>query len=169
MNRIVFLIVASLVICSCYRTENGLVLGLPDYEKRSIKVTQADLDILLKADALLKDKTVWSKRADRQCDNSARLSLFCALKEATIEVIGKYVHRQPALQEVRFVIDDNYKNRWKIHRLADFNAHPDTTFRDVKTVIAKAIENVKRKLRIRDPFQADAGKAAQLIGNARAQ
>ena len=135
-----------LILCSCYRTENGLVLGLPDYEKKSIKVAQADLTILLKADSLLKDESTWSKRADRVCNNSDRLSLFCALHNSTIEVIGKYVHRQPALQEVRFVINDNFRKRWKIHRLADFNANPDTSFKDVKFVIDQAITVVKKKL-----------------------
>jgi hypothetical protein len=61
------------------------------------------------------------------------------------------MHRQPALQEIRFVIEDNYKNRWSVHRLADFNAHPDTTFNDVKLVIAKAVGTVKSKLRITTP------------------
>ena len=101
----------------------------------------------------MKDESVWRKDAVRICDESVKLSLYCALEKASIEMNGKYIHRQPALQEVRFVIDDNYKNRWKVHRLADFNAHPDTSFSDVKFVIAKAIKTVKGKLRITSQIQ----------------
>lgn len=63
-------------------------------------------------------------------------------------MLGKYIHRQAALQEIRFVIDDYYKGRWKVHRLADFNSHPDTTFEDINIVIAKAMEKIRGKLRI---------------------
>ena len=75
-----------------------------------------------------------------------RLSLYCALERASIEVNGVYVHRQAALQEIRFIINDQYKNRWKGHRLADFNAHPGTSFKDIKSVINSAIMVVKNKL-----------------------
>jgi hypothetical protein len=141
------MMVTTLVLASCYQTENGLVFGLPDYEKRDIKVTQVDLDILLKADALLKDETVWRKEATGARDDSGELTLLGALEQASIEVNGTYIHRQPALQEVRFAIDDIFKDRWKIHRLEDFNSHPNTSFADVKTVIAKAIGTIKNKLR----------------------
>ena len=144
----ILIAVMAFILFGCYRTENGLVVGLPDYEKRHIAVTPVDLDILLKADTLLQGQSSWSKDGSRFCSDSTTLSLFCALQKASIEVTGKYVHRQPALQEVRFVIDDNYRSRWKVHRLADFNAHPDTRFNDVKTVIAIAIKNVKRKLAV---------------------
>lgn len=153
MNRSLLSVILAFILSGCYQTENGLVFGLPDYEKRDVKVTQIDLDILLKTNALLKDESVWRKDAVRICDESVKLSLYCALEKASIEMNGKYIHRQPALQEVRFVIDDNYKNRWKVHRLADFNAHPDTSFSDVKFVIAKAIKTVKGKLRITSQIQ----------------
>jgi hypothetical protein len=135
----------------CYQTENGVVFGLPSYEEKNIEVSQIDLDILLTADALLKDETVWRKDAVRLCRESSDLNLYCALEKASIEVTGKYVHRQPAIQEIRFAIDDSYKDRWSVHRLADFNAHPDTSFNDVKLVIDKAIGMVKSKLRITTP------------------
>jgi hypothetical protein len=50
------------------------------------------------------------------------------------------------LQEVRFSIDDNYKNRWSTHRLIDFNANKDTRFEDIKSVLNMAISNVKIKI-----------------------
>jgi hypothetical protein len=148
MRQFPFFALLAVGLSGCYQTENGLVFGKPSYEETNIEVSQVDLKILRKADALLKDEAVWRKDAVRVCTESATLNLYCALERASIEVTGTYEHRRPALQEVRFVIDDKYKHRWSVHRLADFNAHPDTTFKDIKLVIAVAIENVSRKLRI---------------------
>lgn len=151
MKRVVLFVMLLLALSGCYQTENGVVFGRPNYEERNNAVSKIDLDILLKADELLKNETIWRKDAVRLCSESSNLNLYCALEKASIEVTGKYTHRQPALQEVRFVIDSYYKDRWSVHRLADFNAHPDTSFDDVKLVIAKATETVKQKLRITTP------------------
>lgn len=133
-------------VIGVYKTENGIVLGLPDYEKRSVHVSQVDLEILNKADALLLDESIWRKESVSECSLSKKLDLYCALEKASVEVMGKYIHRQPALQEVRFAIDDNYRQRWTKHRLIDFNANKDTNFEDVKSVIEQAIMTVKGKL-----------------------
>lgn len=146
--RVVLLALLASALSGCYQTENGLVFGKPDYENRNIVVSQIDLDILLKTDVLLDDEALWRKDAVRVCSESSTLNLYCVLERASIEVTGKYMHRQPALQEIRFVIDDYYRNRWSVHRLTEFNAHPDTSFNDIKFVIAKAIGTAKSKLRI---------------------
>ncbi len=144
-----FLLLGAFVIfgvIGVYKTENGIVLGMPDYEKRDIRVSQVDLDILTRADGLLSGENEWSKARVPDCRQSDKLDLYCALERASVEVLGTYVHRQPALQEVRFAIDDRYRQRWTKHRLADFNAHGDTGFEDVKSVLAQAIATVKEKL-----------------------
>lgn len=146
MKKVILLSLLLFIFFGCTKTENGLVFGTPDYEKRSILVTQTDLNILQKTDEILNKEKAWKKNSIRVCKDSLKLSLYCALEKASIEIMGKYVHRQPALQEIRFIIDDYYKDRWKIHRLADFNAHSETSFEDVKSVINKAIETVKTKL-----------------------
>ena len=133
-------------VIGVYETENGIVLGLPDYEKRDIHVSQVDLDILRKADALLSSDSRWSRNRVAHCSTSKKLDLYCALEIASVEVMGTYIHRQPALQEVRFTIDDNYRERWTKHRIIDFNANDKTSFKDVKAVLAQAIAAVKGKL-----------------------
>ncbi|MEJ2407174.1 MAG: hypothetical protein P8171_23400 [Candidatus Thiodiazotropha sp.] len=129
-----------------YETENGIVLGLPDYEKREIHVSQVDLDILTKANALLSGESRWRKERVSSCSQSEKLDLYCALEKASVDVMGKYIHRQPALQEVRFSIDDHYRERWKKHRLVEFNSNNYTNFRDVKSVLSQAIATVRGKL-----------------------
>lgn len=148
-NKTMRYIAASLLVIlsiGCTKTENGIVFGTPGYEKRDIVVSEVDLSILEKADELLSNETQWDKSSARKCGDSHKLSLYCALEKASIEILGKYVHRQAGLQEVRFVIDDKYKNRWRVHRLSDFNVHPDTTFYDVKAVLKEAISTVEDKL-----------------------
>ena len=145
----------------CTKTENGIVFGTPDYEKRDISVSDVDLLILRKADELLSSERQWDKSSVRKCSESYRLSLYCALEKASIEIMGKYVHRQAGLQEVRFIIDDKYKARWKVHRLADFNAHSDTAFLDVKLVLKEAIISVEGKLSNNKAAQLDAKNATR--------
>jgi len=149
----IFIAISAIVVvlylsgCRLYKTENGIVLGLPNYEKRDIKVSANDLKILKKADALLSNQNIWRQEKVSNCNESTKLDLYCALEQATISVMGKYIHRQPALQEVRFAIDDNYKDRWEKHRLIDFNANSKTRFEDVKNVLALAIKAVENKLK----------------------
>lgn len=144
-----FLLLGAIIIfgvIGIYKTENGIVFGLPDYEKRDIRVSQVDLDILIKADALLSSENAWRKEPVSNCSESKKLDLYCALENASMEVTGKYVHRQPALQEVRFTIDDLYRKRWKKHRLLDFNADNATSFDDIKSVLSQAMDTVRSKL-----------------------
>lgn len=157
-----FILTAILLLGSCSMTENGLVLGTPDYEQRDIEVNELDLAILKKADALLSSDNHWSNDASVNCQDkpqpgmigfvdghdvmATRWSLYCALQLASVEIIGSYMHRLPALQEVRFTIADNYPMRWNVHRLVDFNANPNTTFSDVKNVLYITIARVKQKL-----------------------
>lgn len=151
MKRLVILLAAFVILvyasgCRLYKTENGLVFGIPDYEKRDIHVSQVDLDILIKASELLPNESAWRRGHASDCSKSKSLDLYCALEKASVDVMGEYVHRQPALQEVRFAIDDNYKDRWQEHRLIDFNSHSDTSFADIKYVLNFAISTVRRKI-----------------------
>ena len=152
VSRVMKILFTGLLITTvtgCTQTENGLVFGVPDYEKRDIAVSQVDLDIILSASKLLENESTWAKGTVSQCDESVgKFNLYCALEIASIDVMGEYVHRQPALQEVRFAIDDHYRERWTLHRLADFNGHEETTFDDVQSVIAVASQRIKEKLQI---------------------
>jgi len=123
------------------------VFGIPDYEKRAIKVTRIDLEILLKAKELISIKESWVNNNIRICEASEPYNLYCVLEAASIIVDKKYIHRRAAIQEVRFTIADNYKDRWKVHRLADFNSHPKTTYQDVIDVLDLTINRIRKKLK----------------------
>jgi hypothetical protein len=90
------------------------VRGQLAVEARDQPVTEADLRILKRADELLSDPASWNHHDDRVCDDDEALgkrSLFCALQKADAEVLGTYVHRDVALQEVRFAIEDATRGR----------------------------------------------------------
>ncbi len=145
--KILLVLLVSFLVTGClYKTENGIVFGKPSYEQRDVKVTQNDLKILLRVDGLLTEEN-WSKDSLRTCSNSDQMNLYCALEKATIEVNGAYSHRQPALQEVRFAIDDLYRSYWTKHRLGDFNGNNLTSFSDIEKVIAMALHRVRSKLK----------------------
>jgi hypothetical protein len=122
----------------------------PQLEQRDQPVTQDDLAILLRAEALLRDESVWNRRDERECKDdeaSGKRSLFCALQKACIDVLGKYDHRRVALQEVRFAVEDATRGRNFEHRLRDFNNLPQTRLEDIKKVLQVAKARVGARLK----------------------
>ncbi len=130
-------------------------------ESRDQPVTDADLRILQRADALLASPDAWNRRDDRRCDDdeaAGKRSLFCALQKAETDVRGAYVHRSVALQEVRFAIQDATEHRraemtWNSlkhfslpHRLMDYNNLPDTRLEDIHAILRVAMNHVASRL-----------------------
>jgi hypothetical protein len=119
-------------------------------EQRDQPVTADDLAILVRAEALLKDDSVWNRQDDRECKDdeaTGKRSLFCALQKACIDVLGSYDHRRVALQEVRFAVEDATRGRNFEHRLRDFNNLPEIKLADVKRVLRVAHERVSARLK----------------------
>ena len=128
-------------------------------ESRAQPVTEADLRVLQRADALLKDPASWNRHDDRVCiddEATGKRSLFCALQKAETEVLGAYEHRNGALQEVRFAVEDATRDRAMMfdalrqfrlpHRLMDFNNLPNTRFEDIHNVLRVATTRVTARL-----------------------
>jgi hypothetical protein len=121
-----------------------------ELERRDQPVTNDDLRILLRADDLLKNESVWNRKDDRECDDdeaTGKRSLFCALQKACIDVLGAYDHRRVALQEVRFAVEDATKRQAFEHRLRDFNNLPTTQLADIKKVLRVAMDRVQSRLK----------------------
>lgn len=109
-----------------------------------------DVQILKRANDILLSESVWSKEDDRKCQDdiySNKYSLFCALYKASIDVVGEYDHRKPALQQVRWIIDNQYKERLAGHRLMDFNNHSNTKFEEIKELLQESILIAKQKIK----------------------
>jgi hypothetical protein len=126
----------------------GSVRAQDDSEDHAPPVSAEDLQILDKANALLSDEAHWNRDDTRECPpNEVKLSLFCALHKACIDVLGHYEHRRAALQEVRFAVEEATKGRDFQHRLMDFNNLPETRFEDIKHVLAQARAKVSERLK----------------------
>ena len=122
----------------------------PELERRDQLVTDDDLRILLKAEELLKNESVWNRKDDRECGDdeaTGKRSLFCALQKACTDVLGTYDHRRVALQEVRFAVEDATRGQDFEHRLRDFNNLPTTRLADLQKVLRVATDRVKSRLK----------------------
>lgn len=116
-----------------------------------------DIRILDRASELLSDESRWNRRGTRECLPQAQtVSLFCALHAASLEVLGQYDHRRDALEEVRVAIAELFNGRRFEHRLMDFNNLPDTTFSDVKEVLAVARASIADRAGSPEPAQQTA-------------
>ena len=122
----------------------------PKWENKEQPVSKEDLQILLRAKEILSDQSQWNSDDDRVCnENDVKWSLFCALKKATIETLGEYIHRRVALMEVRWIIDKLMEGEDYKHRLMDFNNTRE--FDDIISVLNESIKRVQDRLETNNP------------------
>lgn len=126
---------------------DGDTLTLRIVANRQLPPTPDDIKIIQRAMALLASDAVWNKQDDRNCSpNPTRWSVFCAIMEATNEISGGVHYRQPAMQAVREVVNEVGGTRVKLHRLMDYNNHPDTTLEDIHKLLRMAQERLEKRL-----------------------
>jgi len=110
-------------------------------------VSPDDIKILLRAEQILDSPAHWNRNDNRKCPTDATtFSLYCAVERATNEISGQCAHREAAMQEVRFVIDDIAANRHYEHRLMNYNNDRTTTLADIQHVLKVAETNIAKKL-----------------------
>ena len=130
------------------RIENNRLIFSYDYWYCP-PATKTDLEIIDLCFRYLCDSTHWNHNDDRDCEddkNNSCMSLFCAIKIASIEVLKEYNHRNTVIQTVRFVIDDLVPNREFEHTIMDFNNLPTTTYKDILKVLKLAKERINKEL-----------------------
>jgi hypothetical protein len=115
---------------------------------RQVRPTTSDIAIIARTIELLPNAGVWNKNDNRECPpGQAKLSMFCALMQATTEVSGGIHYRQPALQAVREVLNTVDASRIKTHRIMDYNNHPDTTLPEIHALLRSALAKVEKDMR----------------------
>jgi hypothetical protein len=121
-------------------------LKLTIVANRQLPPTEDDVRIIQRAIALIPSKEVWNKEDNRQCPpGQAKISLFCAMMQATIEISGGVHYRQPAMQAVREVLNEVGVGRFNLHRLMDYNNHPDTTLEEIHALLKGAQARLERR------------------------
>ncbi|MGH9340098.1 MAG: DUF6197 family protein [Acidobacteriota bacterium] len=121
----------------------------PDLGQRR-EPSQIDVQILIRARSILASSRAWNRKDERICvddERTARVSLFCALYLASVEVDGSYLHSRAAMRAVRTVITDIARARISFHILVDFNNHPDTSFAEVLQVLDAARTRIESAIR----------------------
>jgi len=110
-------------------------------------VSPDDIKILQRAEQILDSPAHWNRNDNRKCPADAKIfSLYCAVERATGEISGHFAHREAAMQEVRFVIDEVAGNRHYEHRLMNYNNDRTTTLADIQHVLKVAEANITKKL-----------------------
>lgn len=116
-----------------------------------IPVNKNDVRILLRASEILSDTAKWNRRDDRQCSQKARkVSLYCALYRASVEINGEFDHRLGALEEIRRTVEEASKGKAYAHRLMEYNNDPTTKFSDIKDILLQTERRISRRLKETD-------------------
>lgn len=117
---------------------------------RQVPPSKYDIAIIARAIDLLPSEAVWNKEDNRQCPaGQPKLSLFCALTQATTEISGGVHYRQPAMQAVREELNKVDPARIKTHRIMDYNNHPATTLTEVHALLRAAKTSLERDMAAR--------------------
>jgi hypothetical protein len=132
-------------ISEMQETSNTLAINVN--ARQQVRPTKNDIAIIARAIQMLPSDEVWNKNDNRQCPSGQpKISMFCALQNATTEISGGIHYRQPALQAVREVLNTVDPKRIKTHRIMDFNNHPDTTLAEIHDLLKQAQSKVERDI-----------------------
>ncbi|MEE8294533.1 MAG: hypothetical protein V3R64_02370 [Sphingomonadales bacterium] len=108
-------------------------------------VSEDDLEILQETRLLLAEESQWARNEETQCDLEAEaFTLFCALQKASFDVAEDFMLRRPALEEVRYAIDEISPELDR--RLLDFNNLETTDLAKIHLVIDMALERLQVRL-----------------------
>ncbi len=146
MSKVLILTIAMLV-CGCVtrQVKNAAKESAP--EGVEIVVTSTDLKVVDRAQQIMNLEAKWDRADNRECSKGAsKISLYCALFAASIDVAGTMDHRSGALEEVRRTIGEFSHGKKYEHRLMDYNNDPSTTFSDIKRVLERAKTRIKARL-----------------------
>lgn len=108
---------------------------------------KADARILRRAAAMLAIPAAWDRGPQRSCSakKNAR-TLYCALRAASLEEVGSFRHRRPALQVVRSEIGRLRPQSAYEHRLSGFNSDPEVTFADLDRLLDASLSSVEARI-----------------------
>lgn len=106
--------------------------------------TDVDRAILRRANEILASDSVWNRADNRKCPAGATTwSIYCALRDAQLEVAGGFHHRRPASEIVRVIIEERTRGKKYNHRLMGYNNDPSTRLEDVRSLFAEALTRSK--------------------------
>ena len=98
---------------------------------------KTELEILKRVRALLDSPAKWNRTSTEQCPAGApTFGLYCAFRQASIGVTGKFDEDGAAIQETRRVISETAPNSKKYQaRLVDYNNDPTVSLADLQKLL----------------------------------
>ena len=95
------------------------------------------------AKTLLYSEQNWDHDGLRDCSDSVKSSLFCALLQCQVMLTGEYIHRAPVMETIRGLITEEYGSL--DHPIQDFNNLNTILHADVLEMLDKAIVRQRYK------------------------
>jgi hypothetical protein len=133
-------VITALMVCGLFLflRNQGYLPEVPD---------STDRLILERTHELLSDEARWDRSDSRDCTpGSATLTLYCALHQASYDVVGGFRHRRPSLQIVREVIAKRRPTANYDHRVAGFNADSEVSFKDITAVLDASLAAIDTRI-----------------------
>jgi uncharacterized protein (TIGR03435 family) len=139
---------AAILLLASLSAQSSPQIAAVDDSQATPPVTKADIQIVQLARKILDSPAKWNRADDSVCPPDARtFSLYCALEKATGQVSGNFEHRGAAMQEARFVIDEEVaKGTHYEHRLMNYNNDPATSFADIRKVFDLLETRLQKRL-----------------------
>lgn len=116
------------------------------------KVTQTDIEIVKKAEAILDSRAKWDRASTQDCKPDAKtFGLYCAFEAASIAVTGKFNDQAPGIEEARQLISRTAPNAAKYSaRLVVYNNDPTVTFADVQRLLRTVEINLEKRMSLQE-------------------
>jgi hypothetical protein len=119
-------------------------VGYVYWINRPLPQNEFDVVILQRTIELLGNQFDWSQTGDRSCKaEGPPFNLYCALRQASVDVTGEFKHRAAALQAVRHAIEQQNPGVEYAHRLMDYNNDPGTSFEDLREVLQISLTSLQ--------------------------
>lgn len=109
--------------------------------------THQDIAIIEGTAAIMSDERLWDRSDSRRCPEvSQTWTLYCAMRQATVEETGKFHDKQPALVITRKVIGDVFRDMAWENPLIDYNSYDDAILIEMHRLLTMASTRVRGQL-----------------------
>ena len=115
------------------------------------KITEADIEIVRRVEAILDSPTKWDRASTDHCQPTAKtFGLYCAFEAASMAVAGKFDDDEAAINETRLLITNTAPNAPKYQaRLNDYNNDPTVTLADLQRLLKMVETNLEKRAVLR--------------------
>ena len=98
---------------------------------------KVQIAILKRVRALLASDATWDRNSSQQChDGASKLGIYCAFRQASMEITGRFDGGGAAIDETRVEISSHAPNRARYQaRLVDYNNDPTVSLSDLQKLL----------------------------------